>query len=235
MSLIEKIEAYEPPDPSGYVPIRATFHLATPMMIKFPWLHGDGLLAKMLLEEQLGRDYHKLDGKKPLHIWKWLHLPLSFSHQVYHASAVIFDTDVHKTLTIYKRFHEDPRLHLKSRLRVGSGYFRAYQMQMPYVPANTVSFFFHGDLVEVSRLLGYVRSIGAKHAIGGGEVIRCDIEEMPIDSSLVCDGHIMRSIPSRELKEFSLGQIMTATYRFPYWDAANAVLCVTPGSEGALG
>lgn len=235
MSISERLEAYKPPDPAGYVPIRATLHLASPVMMAYPWLHGDGLLARMLMEDILGDDYYnKLDGKKPLPVWKWLHLPLSFSHQVYHASAAIFDTDIRKTLTIYKRFHEDEMVQLRSRIRSGSGYFRSYRMQMPYAPTSSVMFFFHGDLTEVQRLLDLVHFVGKKHAIGGGEVVRREVVAIPEDHSLICDGNIMRNIPSRELASFDLGHIMNAAYRFPYWDLANVALCVTPGSRGKL-
>jgi hypothetical protein len=235
MSIADRLGAYKPPDPSCYIPLQVTFHLASSVMLAYPWLHGDGLLARILIEDLLGDDYHnKLDGKKPLPVWKWLHLPLTFSHEVYHSSAAVFDTDVKKTLIIYKRFHESDRLKLKTKLRAGSGYFRAYRMQMPYTPASSVTFFMHGDLEEVRRLLSYVRFLGKKHAIGGGEVVRCEVVAIPEDCSLVCEGHIMRSIPAKQLKSFNMGAIFNAAYRFPYWDLVNVALCVVPGSQGSL-
>lgn len=105
-SIVRKLEAYEPPQ--EFVPFQIEYQLATPMIMGYPWIFGDGLLARQLMIELLGDEFYNLPAKSPLPIWKYLKLPVKQSGDIYHASASILDTDEKHTLTLYKRFHEAP-------------------------------------------------------------------------------------------------------------------------------
>lgn len=229
MTILDRLAAYEPP--TDFQPLQVEFSLATPLMMAFPWIYGDALVARLLMEEILEDDFYNLPAKEPLPVSKHLRLPLQKTDLIYHASASILDTDEMHTTILYKRFHEAEDLKTKTRIRRNSGQMRDFMMKFPYSASRTVTFYMNGNLEELSRLLSSVRHLGKKHAVGGGEVSGFSISEIPEDWSITKDGIAMRSIPCSMLKSFSDIRAMRLAYTFPGWDQANVAMCVAPGGK----
>jgi hypothetical protein len=227
--ILEKLAAYEPPQ--EFVPFQIEYHLATPLMMGYPWIFGDGLLARQLMIELLGDEFYNLPAKTPLSVWKYLKLPVKQTGDIYHASASILDTDEKHTTIFYKRFHEAPDLKTKTRIRMNSGQLRNFMLKFPYSASQTVKFNFMGNEREVARLMGSIRHIGKKHAAGGGEIASMKVQRLQKDESIIKDGIAMRSIPAKMLKEMTDIHVMLMAYRFPSWDNANICLCVAPGGK----
>jgi len=229
MNILDRLAAYEPP--ADFQPVEATFSLATPLMMAFPWVFGDALVARLLMEEILGDDFYNLPAKEPLPVAKYLRLPVKKTGMIYHASASILDTDEMHTITLYKRFHEAEDLKTKTRIRRNSGMMRDYMMKFPYSASKTVKFYMNGNLEELDRLLSQVRHLGKKRAVGGGEVSGFKIEPIAEDWSIIKDGLAMRSIPCNMLKSFSDIRAMRLAYTFPGWAPENICMCVAPGGR----
>lgn len=229
MSILGRLAAYKPP--TDFQPLHVEYSLATPLMMAFPWIYGDALVARLLMEEILGDDFYNLPAKDPLPVAKCLGLPIKKTDMMYHASASILDTDEMHTTVLYKRFHEAEDLKTKTRIRRNSGMMRDYMMKFPYSASKTVKFYMNGNLEELTRLLSQVRHLGKKRAVGGGQV--CDFSIAPIDAdySIIKDGIAMRSIPCNMLKSFSDIRAMRLAYTFPSWDQANVTMCVAPGGR----
>lgn len=227
--ILDNLAGYEPP--SDFVPFQIEYRLATPLMMGYPWIFGDALLARLLMQEILGDDFYNLPAKTPLPVWKYLRLPVAKSGEIYHASASILDTDEKHVTTLYKRFHEAPDLKTKSRVRMNSGQLRNFMMKLPYSASQTVKFNFLGDEKEIAYLMGNISHIGKKHAVGGGEISSMKVTRLQKDESITKDGVAMRSIPTKMLKSFGDIHCMLMAYRFPSWANENITLCVAPGGK----
>jgi len=225
--ILEKLATYEPP--SNFVPFQIEYRLATPLIMGYPWIFGDGLLARQLMIEILGDEFYNLPAKTPLPIWKYLRLPCQQTGDIYHASASILDTDEKHTTIFYKRFHEAPDLKTKTRIRMNSGQMRNFMLKFPYSASQTVKFNFMGNEKEIARLMGSIRHIGKKHAAGGGEIASMKVQRLQKDESIIKDGVAMRSIPTKMLKSFGDIHCMLMAYRPPHWANENVTLCVAPG------
>lgn len=228
-TILGRLAAYNPP--SDFVPLQVEFHLRTPLLMGYPWIFGDALLARLLMEEILGDDFYNLPAKDHLPIWKYLRLPVAKSGDIYHAGASILDTDEKHALTMHKRFHEAEDLKYRGKIKLSSGKYRSYMMKFPYSASRTVKFNFLGDAKEIARLTGNVRYLGKKRAVGGGEVSHMEVHWLERDESIIRDGVAMRSIPSGMLKDMTDIHVMQMAYRFPSWDVANVCLCVAPGGR----
>lgn len=229
MTILDRLAAYDPP--TDFQPIQVEYSLATPLMMAFPWIFGDALVARMLMEDLLGDAFYNLPAKEPLPVSKFLRLPLQKTDMIYHASASILDTDEMHTTILYKRFHEAEDLKTKTRIRRNSGMMRDYMMKFPYSASKTVKFYTNGDLKELKRLLSPIKHLGKKRAVGGGQVCDFKIEPIAEDWSIIKDDIAMRSIPCNMLKSFSDIRAMRLAYTFPGWDQANVTMCVAPGGR----
>jgi|GEM_PF-981465 len=230
-SLRANVAAYRPPPRSGYVPVQVEFELDTPLMMGYPWIFGDALLARQLLQDILGDRFYDLPAKIPVIPPGIVHLPLKKTGMIYHASASILDTDEKHTTTIYKRFHEAPDLKSTTRIRTNSGPFRSHMLTLPYSASRMVKFNYFGDLGEIKRLLSPIRGLGKKRGQGGGEVARVRFRELSRDESIIRDGVAMRSIPAKMLDSFEDIRVILMAYTFPSWDPENVTLCVAPGGK----
>jgi hypothetical protein len=229
MIILDRLAAYEPP--ADFQSIQVEYSLATPLMMAFPWIFSDALVARLLMEEILGDNFYNLPAKEPIPVAKYLRLPLQKTGLIYHASASVLDTDEMHTTVLYKRFHEATDLKSKTRIRRNSGQMRDFMMKFPYSASRTVKFYMNGDREELSRLLSSVRHLGKKHAVGGGEVSGFSISDIHEDWSITKDGLAMRSIPCSMLKSFSDIRAMRLAYTFPGWAPENITMCVAPGGR----
>ena len=216
-----------------FKPFSLTFHMQTPIMLAHPWLSFDGLLAHLMVRERLGQEYYTLPSKQPIDLtYVTKDLPFKHTAGLPHASVAQLDMSTVNTATIYKRFDERDCHKIDTatkKVQIDRGHYRAYMMKLPYVPANTVTFYGNGWLSEVLRLIQYLPGLGKKVAYGYGAIKSVSAEETREDYSLVKDGVAMRPLP------YSLGygsdEKMMLAYKSPYWDKRNITPCVPPGAK----
>lgn len=219
-------------------PFRAIFGLSAPVQLNHPWILFDGLVAHINLMRALGDDYYLLPAKYSLgRAFKGgklgVGLPLAQTdNSLWHASASVFEPQALYLETIYKRFEDKYFTGVKTGKKAiysGQGYFRAHALQLPYLAAETVTFYGRGDLTAIREICALVPGIGAKTAIGFGAVREFEVVETEADYSLVKDGRAMRPLPVRLLRRWS-DQALLA-WRPPYWSADSVELCAPPGAE----
>lgn len=233
-----RLEAAPPVRWGRFVAFKVTFKLGSPVCVTTPWISFDGLLAHLLLLDALGEDFFITPKKLDLSSY-FPHnrrlLPLKRTGPVYHASVSQFVPNVPvRKDTIYKRFEERWTDGLRqTRIRQGSGHFRAYAMAQPYVPAREVVFYAFGDVELIRRLVeNYIYGIGNDFRIGYGAVRDVRFERMEEDWSLVASGVAMRPLPVEMCAEYD--DTAYLPYRAPYWSPKNVALCVPPGARCRL-
>lgn len=216
-----------------FQPFSLTFHMQTPVMLAHPWLSLDGLITHLMVRENLGLNYYLLPSKEPVnlsHITK--NLPFKNTEGLPHASVAQLDTSTVNTATIYKRFDEQSCHKIDTSIRkiqIDRGHYRAYMMKLPYVPANTATFYGNGCLSEVLRLIQYLPGLGKKVAYGYGAIKSLSAEETKEDYSLVKNAVAMRPLPCK--LGYSSDVVMRLAWRSPYWDKRNVTECVPPGAK----
>lgn len=220
------LESYQPP--SDFEPVEAVFTLRTPLIMGFPWIFGDALVARVLMEEQLGDLFYNLPAKAPLPVWKYLRLPIKQTGLIYNASCSLLDTDEKHLTTFYSRYHEDG-LESRAKVRVGSGNLRNYMLRFSYSASRTVKFYYCGDYDELDRILSSLDFIGKKGVAGGGEIAKFELNRVDEDRSVTRNCTAMRSIPLTMCKSYNISDRMKLAYRFPSWDQRNVAECVKPG------
>jgi hypothetical protein len=221
-------------------PFAIHFRLATPVCLNHPWLHLDGVLAHLMAQRLLGRDYYTLPTKQVVST----PIPRAWHHVVVHyrglawASISCFNPpDVgYQTLQYFKRFEETPHLSRRQRkVPLGSGRFRTWMLRWVYVPAAAVTFYGRGQVHLVQELLSDLTHLGNDTRVGWGRIADMRLEVLEQDRSLVWEGRAMRPIPVRFLQAWD-DEVMLA-WKPPYWAADSVERCAPPGArvELALG
>ncbi len=232
--LIRKLMGYNPPSESSYVPFKAEIKLGSSLLLAHPYIHGDGVLAALLMRSILKDEYYNLPSKSPIPVSDILRIPLKQTKKVFHASVSQFDTDIIKTETVYKRFDEEHLDRVKTKItkvRKGQGFFKDYMIKFPVVPTKTVTFYFNGAIGECDDIFKDLISLGKKTDIGYGIVRKIKLDETDKDYSFVKDGVCMRPLPSKEFTDFGLPSIsQRLAWRAPYWDKKNVAMCAAPGA-----
>lgn len=209
--------------------------MQTPIMLGHPWIALDGILAHLINRELRGQDYYTLPSKEPISqnfLYKGTLMPLAQTKDVFHGSVAWLDYTEASTTTIYKRFAEQQSHTIKTKTKavdIVRGHFKAYAMKLPYIPARTASFYAHGNLKEVLRLLSFLPGLGKKVAYGYGMIKSVSVEETEADFSLVKDRIAMRPLPCS--LGFDSDEKMMLAYKSPYWDKRNVAACVPPGAK----
>jgi len=217
--------------------------MTTPVCLGHPYIHFDGLLAHLILREYMGFDYYVLPSKQPLTRQDFYRMkrpperlmPLGRLGPIYRASASQFDPNPLYVTTFFKRFHEPlaAQQNFKHKsIDTGRGRFRGWMLRLPYIPAETVTFYAYGDLPKVLHLISHVTGLGKKVVAGFGAFKSVSVEELKEDYSVVWDDRAMRPIPLY-MCEKAEEQMMLA-YKPPYWDKRNVQPCATPGSKVVL-
>ncbi len=215
-----------------------TFNMGSPVCITHPWISFDSLIAHLLLLDGLGDDYFITPKKLDLSgAWPKNRrlLPIKRTGQLYHASVSQFEpVDTVRVTQIYKRFETERSENLnRTKIRVGQGYFKSYALKQPYVPAQRVRFFVHGDVDLIGNLIDkYLIGLGNDTRIGFGTIRSWKIEETDGDWSIIWNGIAMRPIPVEMCEEWE-DEAMLA-WKAPYWSPRNVTLCVPPGARCRL-
>ncbi len=203
-------------------PLKAVFHLRTPVALGFPWIFFDSLLAHVALREELGERYFSLPTKTPVD--RIPELPLKRWRDVYVASVSVFEPEAE--LAVYHFYKRGDFPFPRGRIRRGSGFFKDFIIRAPYVPAHRVVFYATGELEEVRRLVAKISALGKERNIGFGAVRRVEVEETEEEWGLVRDGVAMRPIPVKLLKRYE--DVAYLAYKPPYWAKESVDLCAVP-------
>lgn len=234
----EKIDNYH--TSTNYTPLKVVFEVDSPIYLTSPFLHLDSLLGYLCMRDALGELFYCTPSEIVLPIDN-LELPVETTDDVNHTSVGIFDSAKLYKQTIYKRF-TDKQIHTVNpkkykKLRVGSGYFKGFMINLPAILCNTITFYCKGDKEELERLLPNLSHLGKKPAVGGGHIKSCSICEVDDDYSFIKDDEIMRPIPvdfAENNLDISLKGgmvIQRRTYKPSYWDKSSACMCYTPNSQ----
>lgn len=120
----------------------------------------------------------------------------------------------------------------KLAVETGRGQMRPYSDELIAVTTPYVKFYGVGDPKEVARLFRLIPQLGARRAIGGGEIYSVRISPAPADYSVIGpDGYPARPVPVEEIEGSPLWFRGEATYRPPYWDVRQSTLCYLPLPE----
>jgi len=228
------------PDPREFAfePLAVTVRVATPLVMTWPWLNFDGLVAHLFLKRLLGELYYLLPAKDPLGVVDGMTLPLARDPRgFYKASASHLENYLRKTLTIYKRFETrdlarvDPGRATKINLQ--SGTFKSCAIQFVYFPPQPVRFWCIGDRALLRVLLEEdLAYLGKKRAAGYGEVVGVTVEPSAGDFSVVRRGILARPVPVRFLTNAE--RVMNVPWYPPYWAKGTAEPCGVPFAGGKL-
>ena len=218
------------------VPLKITFRMQTPVCLSYPWIHFDAIVAHLKQRQMDSHGLRSLPSKRVVKILGERILPLKKTAGIYHASVSFFDTSKAFATKIYKRFcerHLDLRRVRKKKIDTSRGHFRAFMINLIYIPARTVTFYACGDPDELQQLLRFLPGLGKKIAIGYGFIKDFSIQEINEDYSIVKDGVAMRPIPVPLVH--SASDVVAMAYKPPYWAKEFVAPCVPPGAQVNLG
>ncbi len=223
---------------SAWEPFALTARLATPLSLNHPWLHLDGLLAHLIYQRALGREYYNLPTKQVQHLpreqmgpyWRTLARrgPVPLASVSWTAPEAPY-----QSLQYFKRLEADrfPRLR---KVQAGHGHFRAWMLRTVYLPVETVTFYGCGDVALVRALVAALDALGNDTRVGWGRLVAPPtVTPLAADRSLVHEGRAQRPIPVALLRASS--DAVPLAWRPPYWAADAVALCAPPGAEVELG
>ena len=222
-----------------FLPLEILLKIQTPVVLGFPFIHFDGLIAHLLARLILGQNYYTLPSKDPMPIIANLPMPiasLSFRNkQLFRASASQFNLSPQKfaqLTTIYKRF-EETQVHTiqtkKKKVRTNAGIYKNYAFQIPYLPATECRFYCLGHKEAREKLLEHLPGLGKKVLYGYGALGTIIVKRIKEDYSFVKNDLATRSLPVDLLEKTN--DIVNLTWCPPYWDKSNITRCAPPGAE----
>lgn len=231
-----------------FEPLKIRFNIATPIMLSYPFIFFDGLIAHIKAKDVLGEYFDLLPQRIPINFVDNLDLPIKRtninSDYLYHASISIFEDPTPSINIIHRQFSGDlvnqyTQSIKKRNIDLSRGKFKLYQMRMPVNNSKYVDFYCNGDKKELERLCRYVEYIGKKRSIGYGSVLSFEIEKLKEDYSIIKDNKIMRPVPLIFCPMFNIknqDNIAMMNYKPPYWDKSSSKLCVIPeiGNENGF-
>ena len=151
--------------------LKITVFLHTPVLLGHPWIFFDGIVAHLVLLENLGEKYFELPSNYPVQeIVDSGNIPLKRVYSkgdYFFAASVSFFEDVGRTVkycvTHFRKKIAEEYIHevksKKKKIRTGSGFFRLYDMKMLYVPCRKVVFYADGEKSEIERLRGELKTL----------------------------------------------------------------------------
>lgn len=222
-----------------FQPLKINMQIQTPVVLGFPFIHFDGLIAHLLARLILDQEYYILPSKNPMPIIERLPMPIASidfqNKQLFRASASQFNISLEEfaqLTTIYKRF-EETQVHTiqtkKTKVRTNAGLYKNYAFRIPYIPATECLFYCFGHKEALEQLLKHLVGLGKKVIYGYGSVGKISVEKIKYDYSFVKDGIATRSLPMELVDKTN--DIVNLTWCPPYWDKSNIVPCSPPKAE----
>lgn len=239
MEIKDKITNYQ--TGKNYTSIKVSFYLKSPLYLTSPWLNLDGIVQYLCLRDALNEDFYNLPTHTTLNLNN-LMLPIKKSYDVYRSSVGLFNIQKVFIDKCFKRFTDKQsfKLNKKNRrrkIRINSGYFKDYLIDLPAILTEKVDFYTCADRNSLTDLLDNLTGLGKKTSIGGGRIKEINTEILEEDYSLYKDGVVMRPIPAQTAVDkfhipFIEGvNISKQNYKPPYWSKTNPVLCFTPPNQ----
>lgn len=218
--------------------LQLTIELGSGVAIGHPWINGEGLIERLALIDEVGRDYHsfvaRLEQQGPVDLRPQLDTGLSYTDDVAHASVSQFDTDRRATTKLYSSYDE-VRAHTvesrRTKIPIGGGSFKSRMIDVVYVPARQCVFFFRGGRDRLAELLDrHLTDLGKHTARGFGKVLDWRLDELDVDYSVEhpSEGVAMRPLPTDRLDRWDDAE--TLTWRCPYHADRFAAECAPPGA-----
>lgn len=212
--------------------LKITFKMKTPVALGYPWIFFDGLIAHLLVKEELGEEYYRLSSKIPSELVADIvdsRMPIKKWKDLFVASVSVFDGDLQCVFNYYKR-GDFP--FPKGKIRRGSGFFKDFNLKNVYIPAKSVVFYVTGEAGEICKLLKKIVALGKDRNIGFGFVREVAVEETEEECGLVNSGICMRPIPIKYLATYEDSAYIA--YKPPYWSKENVELCSVPFTRCTL-
>lgn len=207
-------------------PLKVTFHLdgtglyydpAEPLML-------DGILGAALCRwhvhgEPPSRDESPADI--PLPLARWQHLGV----WGWRASALFPDGQTAESLVHWRKRFRLGRVHItEGSPNTANGTYRDWNMPLPLLLTPRMVAYAVGEARLVRRALKRdIRWLGKKRSHGRGRVVDVEVEESPVDHSLVMDDRAMRWLPDPD------GSRLVRP-RPPYWNTHGRIHCCEIGT-----
>jgi len=223
-------------------PLEIEFKLGAPVMLSYPWIMLDSLVAHAVLEQHFPDVLASLDGRVVVDLSE-LPMPLE-KHRftsngkedfLYRGSCSRFSPSKTATVNIRKRLCEPDTRYLASTRKVDivRGPFKAYGMKMITIAAPSCKFWCVGARRPLEELLAGVSGLGKKRAAGCGRIIGVSIVEAEQDASMLHPDHgVNRPVPVSLAKQLDLPgaseSIAMLAYKPPYWNKSKHALCRVP-------
>lgn len=222
-------------------PLQLTVELGSGVAMGHPWINGEGVVERLALIDDVGRDYDtfvaRLEERGPVDLREEVDTGLAYTDEIAHASVSQLTTDRTATTTLYSSYDE-VRAHAvegsrpRSKIPITGGQFKSRMIDVVYTPARACTFFFHGDQDRLETLFDrHFTDLGKHTARGFGKVLDWDLREIDTDYSLVhpSEGVAMRPLPVDRVEETD--DSATLTWRCPYHADRFATECAPPGAE----
>jgi hypothetical protein len=235
---------------------RLTFRLTAPcVFIDRPML--DGILAYALWREREPtapqKLSHTLEEIAAFQAMLREHLPLAWSEHGYPLASHLLWNKQQEQIAVKRKKWDNDHDHLASfgknvrKVRVNAGEYKSYELprvtntfdsphpKLAFSPFGHVWFnFVSNDTERVCALLDtHIAGIGKDVSQGQGSWSEYIVEEQA-EPFVSC---LMRPVPQDSVSREELSQVLAAhgtastrlmAWRPPYWDARQAVVCVTP-------
>lgn len=219
--------------------LQLTLELGSGVAMGSPWINAEGLIERLALIDEVGRDYDsfvaRLEQQGPVDLRPKLDTGLEYTDEIAHASVSQFDTDQRATTTLYSSYDE-VRAHTvesrRTKIPINSGTFKSQMIDVVYVPARLCTFYLRGDRDRLETLLeDHLTDLGKHTARGFGKVLEWGLRELDSDYSLVhpSEGVAMRPLPTDRLARYD--DATSLTWRCPYHADRFATECAPPGAE----
>ncbi len=223
--------------------LQLTLELGSGVALGHPWINGEGVLQRLALIDEAGRDYDewvaRLEQTGPVDLREAgiIDTGLAYTDDLAHASVSQFDTERKASTTLYSSYDE-VRAHTvggprpRSKIPINGGAFKSQMIDVTYLPARRCTFYLRGDHDRLETLLDrHLTDLGKKTAAGFGRVTDWGLRELDTDYSLVhpSAGVAMRPLPTDRLDSWS--DSTELTYKCPYHYSRWATDCAPPGAE----
>ncbi len=234
----------------NFVPFEVRIALGSPVILSYPWIMFDSLLAHLVLERDHPDLLQILPCRDPVDIGD-IFLPLAKvdfeldgrKTYLYRASCSRFMPTSLGVAHLRKKIAESNFQYLSTKKRqidVVRGPFKAYDMTLISLNARECIFYGVGDIYKVQRLLDNLNGLGKKRAAGYGRVTRVNVEQISGDLSFYHPSWgYNRPFPIKYQAIPAGGHEPHAqailTYKPPYWSKNMATLCYAPDGFTSIG
>lgn len=234
--LATEIQQFNKLQKYNFIPLEINFKLRTPVMVTYPWINFDGIIAYSSLEEIFG-DLNVFPSMIPLEIINTLQLPIEkvyFNNDkdfFYKSSISRFNNSDIGSKSFYKHFPSEGLEFLKTKktkYKLTGGPFKLYMKTLVTITASECRFWCNGDYNKINQYCNGLVGLGKKVSSGNGIISSAAVSKIKNDYSIFHEIHgLNRPVPTSYRKMES--DIANISYKPPYWSKMNHTLCYIPG------